>query len=93
LKNSLQASLLTISLTHEKPKRNDKQRNISYKLEFCMSLKEIRIHRRKCISRVVIVALSAQPPGVNKLCVCVTINLEGFRLVAILFVYELQVMY
>jgi hypothetical protein len=36
-----------------------------------MGLKEIRIHCRKCISRVVIVALSAQPPGVNKLCVCV----------------------
>jgi hypothetical protein len=36
-----------------------------------MGLKEIRIHRRKYISRAVIVALSAQPPGVNKLCVCV----------------------
>jgi hypothetical protein len=42
-----------------------------------MGLKEIRIHCRKCISRVVIVALSAQPPGVNKLCVCVPRILFG----------------
>jgi hypothetical protein len=38
-----------------------------------MGLKEIRIHCKKCISRVVIVALSAQPPGVNKLCVYIHI--------------------
>jgi hypothetical protein len=36
----------------------------------CMGLREIRIYCKKCISRIVIVALSAQPPGVNKLCVC-----------------------
>jgi hypothetical protein len=39
-----------------------------------MGLREIRIHCKKCISRIVIVALSAQPPGVNKLCVCVWIQ-------------------
>jgi hypothetical protein len=36
-----------------------------------MGLKETRIHCKKCISRSKVVALSAQPPGVNKLCVCV----------------------
>jgi hypothetical protein len=41
-----------------------------------MGLKEIRIHCRKCSSRVVIVvALSAQPPSVNKLCVCVDLTI------------------
>ena len=40
-------------------------------MEFCMGLKEISIYCRKCIIRVVIVAFSAQPPGVNKLCVCI----------------------
>jgi hypothetical protein len=34
-------------------------------------VKEIRPYLRKCITRSVIVALSAQPLGVNKLCVCV----------------------
>ena len=33
--------------------------------EFCTGLKG------KCIIRRAIVALSAQPPGVNKLCVCI----------------------
>ncbi len=35
----------------------------------CTGLKEIRTLFWKCISRSAIVALSAQPPGVNKLCV------------------------
>jgi hypothetical protein len=43
-------------------------------MEFCMGLKEIRTHCRKCISRSVIVALSAQPPGVNELCVDIAMN-------------------
>jgi len=30
-----------------------------------------RIPKHTCIGRLVIVALSAQPPGVNELCVCV----------------------
>jgi hypothetical protein len=30
-----------------------------------------RIPKHACIGRLVIVALSAQPPGVNELCVCV----------------------
>jgi hypothetical protein len=28
---------------------------------------------RTCIDRLVLVALSAQPPGVNELCVCVCV--------------------
>jgi hypothetical protein len=37
-----------------------------------MGSKEIRrIPKHACIGRLVIVALSAQPPGVNELCVCV----------------------
>jgi hypothetical protein len=34
-----------------------------------MGLKEIRTYYGTCISRLVIVALSAQRPGVDKLCV------------------------
>jgi hypothetical protein len=30
-----------------------------------------RIPKHACIGRLVMVALSAQPPGVNELCVCV----------------------
>jgi hypothetical protein len=37
-----------------------------------MGLKEIQhMYVRTCIGRSVLVALSAQPPGVNELCVCV----------------------
>ena len=38
-----------------------------------MGLKEIKIQFKKCIYRLEIAALSAQPPGVNKLCVCVCV--------------------
>jgi hypothetical protein len=32
---------------------------------------------RTCIDRLVLVALSAQPPGVNELCVCVCTTCGG----------------
>lgn len=40
-----------------------------------------RIPKHACTGRLVIVALSAQPPGVNELCVCVCvcIALLGFH--------------
>lgn len=42
-----------------------------------MGSKEIRhMHSRTCIDRSVIVALSASPPGVNELCVCVCVYLK-----------------
>lgn len=34
------------------------------------------MHSRTCIDRSVIVALSASPPGVNELCVCVCVYLK-----------------
>jgi hypothetical protein len=38
----------------------------------CMGPKETQqMYIRTCIDRSVIVALSAEPPGVNELCVCV----------------------
>jgi hypothetical protein len=38
----------------------------------CMGLKETQqMYIRTCVDRSVIVALSAEPPGVNELCVCV----------------------
>jgi hypothetical protein len=58
-----------------------------------MGLKEIRIHCRKCISRVVIVALSAQPPGVNKLCVCVHFFIAALESLFIFDSYSLVVSY
>jgi hypothetical protein len=56
-------------------------------MEFCIGLKEIRIHCRKCISRAVTVALSAQPPGVNNLCVCTVVVEIGF------FFCKLQILF
>jgi hypothetical protein len=39
-----------------------------------MGSKETRgIPKHACTGRLVIVALSAQPPGVNELCVCVCV--------------------
>ena len=38
--------------------------------DFVWALRRSRHTLEKCISRLVIVALSAQPPGGNKLCVC-----------------------
>jgi hypothetical protein len=35
-----------------------------------------RIPKHACTGRLVIVALSAQPPGVNELCVCVCVCIE-----------------
>jgi hypothetical protein len=36
---------------------------------------------RTCIGKSVLVALSAQPPGVNELCVCVCVlHLSSYRL-------------
>jgi hypothetical protein len=38
----------------------------------CMGPKETQqMYIRTCIDRSVIVALSAEPPGVNELCVCI----------------------
>jgi hypothetical protein len=38
-----------------------------------MGLKETQqMYIRTCVDRSVIVALSAEPPGVNELCVCVS---------------------
>jgi hypothetical protein len=40
-----------------------------------MGSKETRlIPKHACTGRLVIVALSAQPPGVNELCVCVCVS-------------------
>ena len=38
-----------------------------------------RILKHACTGRLAIVALSAQPPGVNELCVCVCVSCVGFR--------------
>jgi hypothetical protein len=42
-----------------------------------MGLKETQqMYIRTCVDRFVIVALSAEPPGVNELCVCVSPHVE-----------------
>jgi hypothetical protein len=48
--------------------------NDKYGRKYCMGSKETRgIPKHACTGRLVIVALSAQPPGVNELCVCVCV--------------------
>ena len=48
-----------------------------------MGSKETRlIPKHACTGRIVIVALSVQPPGVNELCVCVYIFPSYFYLMS-----------
>jgi hypothetical protein len=70
LEKHLQASLLTHLLTHEKFAATLLSGNVMRYKVLCMGFQETQHTQMDMYSRSVIVALSAQPPGVNELFVC-----------------------
>jgi hypothetical protein len=70
LEKRLQASLLTHLLTHEKLAAILLSGNVICSKVLCMGFQETQHTQMDMYSRLVIVALSAQPPGVNELFVC-----------------------
>jgi hypothetical protein len=74
LEKHLQASLLTHVLTHEKLAAILLSGNVICYKVLCMGFQETQHTQIDMYSRSVIVALSAQPPGVNELFVCLFVS-------------------